>query len=1024
MLSLLCKQKPLFMKKFYIFIFSAFFGNFIYAQGEQLPENNFQPQFEAVYQQFPGIPKGILEAVAFTMTRFDHFDGSQAESCIGLPKVYTVMGLTADGKGYFRNNLTKVSQLSGISPQEMIAHPYKAIWAYAKAFTVIAGQKNISGKNPVSYLPVLTELSELPNSTNIDKFALESHLYQIMMFLNDPDAQIKYNFPKYNLPLSQIFSENFDVLSSSHIIIRNDQIVNDQGQAYKPKGGANNKSPDYPPALWTPAASCNYSSRNGTAISAITIHTVQGTYAGCISWFQNCQAGVSAHYVIRSSDGQVTQMVLEANKAWHVGSENPYTIGYEHEGYVNNPSWYTTAMYQSSANLTKDVCNSGYGINRKRTYRGPATSGLNTLGSCIRIKGHQHYPNQTHTDPGINWNWNYYYKLINDADVPQVITANSGNFYDSGGPNGNYTDDERKLYLFVAPTGSTITLNFSSFNLENNWDFMYIYDGNSVYANLIGTYTGTNSPGTITSSSNSLLVEFTSDCATTAPGWAASWSFSNSPSSPGDTIKPTTSAATSMYPWITGNFTVNFTDNDNIGVEKAFYQIIDNNAGDWRANASKGFFSDNFDGNTIHSDWSTVSGTWNINNNYLVQSDENLSNTNIYAYLNQNLSNRYLYHWQGKIEGSGTNRRAGFHYFCDSAQYPNRKNSYFVWFRLDNDKIQLYKVVNDNFGSPVIDIPYNFNQGQWYDFKVIYDRILGKHWIYINDQLEATWTDASPIQNGNYISFRSGNSIYTVNNLKVYRSRYPQVNVSVGPGNNNDIRYQSSNPTTYAAKVKSIVMDSAANLSTIYALDLYVDWTPPTDVYVIDGTGSNDIDTSYSINQLSANWSNSQDPNSGIAGYYFCVGTTPGDTDVVGWSYIWAQNSVTVNNNNLVPNQLYYFTVKAENGAGLFSNTQSSDGQLIVINTGVESSTFGHVMVYPTYFESNITVNNQTGLPFNAQLFDAQGKLVDSFKVIPGINQINFVNRQLSNGLYILHLIPLSGDKADNIQFKLFYNGK
>ncbi|GIV28253.1 MAG: hypothetical protein KatS3mg027_2067 [Bacteroidia bacterium] len=58
-------------------------------------------------------------------------------------------------------------------------------------------------------------------------------------------------------------------------------------------------SADYPPAIWDPAASCNYSSRNGTQISAVTIHVVQGSYAGCISWFKNCAAGVSAHYVFK-----------------------------------------------------------------------------------------------------------------------------------------------------------------------------------------------------------------------------------------------------------------------------------------------------------------------------------------------------------------------------------------------------------------------------------------------------------------------------------------------------------------------------------------------------------------------------------------------------------------------------------------------------------------------------------------------------------------------------------------------------
>ncbi|MEW6470636.1 MAG: peptidoglycan recognition family protein, partial [Bacteroidota bacterium] len=169
--------------------------------------------------------------------------------------------------------------------------------------------------------------------------------------------------------------------------------------------------------MWNPAASCNYSSRS-QSISAVTVHTTQGSYAGTISWFKNCSAGVSAHYVLRSSDGQVTQMVLESKKAWHVGSENGYTIGLEHEGYISQSSWYTTAMYQSSANLVKDICNSGYGINPTTCWNGASCNGTCLLSSTYRIKGHQHYPNQSHTDPGQYWNWGTYYNLINGGPPP------------------------------------------------------------------------------------------------------------------------------------------------------------------------------------------------------------------------------------------------------------------------------------------------------------------------------------------------------------------------------------------------------------------------------------------------------------------------------------------------------------------------------------------------------------------------------------------------------------------------------
>jgi len=149
------------------------------------------------------------------------------------------------------------------------------------------------------------------------------------------------------------------------------------------------------------------------------------------------------------------------------------------------------------------------------------------LGACTTIKGHQHFANQTHNDPGPNWNWFTYYELINNNPNTTTFTNATGIFYDSGGSGGNYLNDERNLYL-VKPTGAiTVTLSFTQFNLENNWDYLYVYDGNNLASPLIGKYTGTTLPGKITSTGGSVMLQFRSDCATTAAGWAASWTSKN-----------------------------------------------------------------------------------------------------------------------------------------------------------------------------------------------------------------------------------------------------------------------------------------------------------------------------------------------------------------------------------------------------------------------------------------------------------------------------------------------------------------
>jgi len=515
------------MKK--LLLFSAILFSCILAKADLKIINEYAATFDKAYALHPEIPRGILEAVAFCNTRFTHIShpSLEAESCTGIPKAYGVMGLTLDGKNYFFNNLQLISDLSMISTADIIANPEQNILAYAAAYSKAKKLLRIKGSTVEDQLSILTYLSELPRSTPGQIYALATQEYGYVQFLMNSNYQQTFGFPNHNLDPIKIFGEdNYPILSATSVNLTEKSISNKNGEEFQARSMM---SADYAPALWTPASTSNYSvGRGGTLISAVTIHDVEGSYSGCISWFQNPSASVSAHYVLRSSDGQITQMVLESNKAWHVGSENPYTIGLEHEGYVTG-GWYTTAMYNSSAALVRDICASGYGINPLRTYYGPGCSGGYTSceeGGCIDIKGHQMFPMQSHSDPGPFWNWIYYYEQINNTTPTTSLTATSGVFYDSGGPTGNYGDDERKLYLINPAGAATITLTINSFDLEANWDYMYIYDGNSLSSPLIGSYTATTIPGTISSTGGEMLIQFRSDCSTVNPGWNISWTSS------------------------------------------------------------------------------------------------------------------------------------------------------------------------------------------------------------------------------------------------------------------------------------------------------------------------------------------------------------------------------------------------------------------------------------------------------------------------------------------------------------------
>ena len=382
--------------------------------------NRLPGYFEAAYTRYPNLPRPILEAMAYSASRMHNVQPHTETDQHAKPARYGLFALVENGQGYFRNSLPEICAAYGVQPAAFKTDEGVQVMAVAHYLSGLIEKfrvKNISGM-----MPVLQAFSEIPDLGTVSAFARDSWAYEIFFQLtNGFDAGDVHITPQNMTPGSWFNEENFRVLQSPQVTIRNG-VVQGGGTVYQAGVSADAvTSTDYPPALWV--TSPNFSSRGATAISAVAVHTMQGSYSGSISWFQNTASQVSAHYMVRSSDGQITQMVLEANKAWHIGSENPYTIGIEHEGFVDNASWYTTAMYNASAALTKDICTSN-GIATTACYNGASSSGVVVLSSTIKIKGHQHYPSQSHTDPGINWNWPLYYNLLNPVNCAASTTLN------------------------------------------------------------------------------------------------------------------------------------------------------------------------------------------------------------------------------------------------------------------------------------------------------------------------------------------------------------------------------------------------------------------------------------------------------------------------------------------------------------------------------------------------------------------------------------------------------------------------
>ena len=970
--------------KSYFFVFVALCCNSLWAQ----------PNFSAYYQAYPSIPAGFIEAYAFTHTRMQAIAPDEAPSCSNIPQPFGILGLMDQGGNYFIENAQIISLRSGMPVAQMKLSESQELLAFAKACDALLHEQemlHLTLTEETKIYRLMAAITEIPKTNSGNLFAFESSVYAVFQFLQDEEQAAKYHFPLRSFNLTALFGhENYQVLTAPFLTLTAHQVQTLTGVSYN-ASLASTKSADYGPALWSPAPNCNYSSRNGTAISAVTIHTVQGSYSGAISWGLNCNAQVSYHYVVRSSDGQVTQMVLETNKAWHVGTANPYTIGIEHEGYISNAAWYTTALYQSSANLVKEITQSGYGINPLRTYDGPASSGGQVLDNCLKIKGHQHYANQTHTDPGINWNWSKYYLLVNSTYVPTVITTATGNLYDSGGSGGNYSNDERKIWVIQPNNAASIQLIFSAFNTESGKDKLLIYDGPNVNSPLIGAFTGNTLPPNIQSTSPALTLEFRSDCTTTQSGWAASFTSSAQLTD----VTPPVSTVTLPFAWHTQDFTVGLVSNDpGSGVQYTFYNVAarSNATSPKYSNKTYGFFRDEFSGTAFQ--WTNQTGNFQIINGLFSMNDASQNNSNAYAQLTQNQQETYLYAWKQRITSTNANQRAGMHFFCSDPTLANRGNSYFVFFREETDKVQIYKVTNDVF-TLQYEAPVTMVPNQWYDIKVIYAYSTGNIIVYTNNVLVATWHDANPLSQGNSISLRSGACTVDFDNLFVYKAHALQELVSVGT--NKELFYQSDNQQP-SGVIRMIAMDSSDNWSNGYEQTVQVDWTAPVFTSCNDGT-SVDIDT-FHTSSLKTNWS-SNDPHSGISLYELSLGTASGSTNVLNWMNMNLSTSYSHTLANPLNGTTYYGNVKSTNTAGLTA-TQSTDGQKYVANAGIQdpSNPLSQVMIYPNPLDQQVLFVKNLPFPVEFRLYDAQGKLILHRESA----LLNALPMDVASGLYTLQL--------------------
>ena len=382
-----------------------------------------------------------------------------------------------------------------------------------------------------------------------------------------------------------------------------------------------------------------------------------------------------------------------------------------------------------------------------------------------------------------------------------------------------------------------------------------------------------------------------------------------------------------------------------------------------------GFMYNDFN-EIINPDWTLVEPTWSFNSGMLGQSNEALTQNNAYTTLKQDSTAAYLFNWKMKLSGSGTDRRAGIYIFADSATVSQRNNAYMIYYRADLDVCQIYKSENNSITLMTED-PCVIDETSWFDCKVTYDPVSGELIAYLNNVPITSWTDDMPLKAGKYLSLRSGACSALYDEFRVYKSRGDLTTLTVGA--NKMTHFENPNPTTPACKIYSIAIDLANNFGiTNYTTN--IDYSAPAIVTGISDINPADMDTITVSSSISAFWNPSFDVNSGIKEYWFALGTFPGLADIYPWTSELDTNALCPSV-SLVGNQLYYFSVKAVNNAGLESVVSSSDGFLL--NSIEKNESLDNLIsVYPNPANDNICFNIPNNMNSYIHISDISGKTV------------------------------------------------
>ena len=347
--------------------------------GELTVDTLDAPPLDAIYERAAnefGVPADILKSIGYVETRWTMVIGKEENGRPGACGIMAVRG----------HRIEHGAALASIDAQDVCYDEESNIRAAAALLDEYATAAGIDRADLEAWAPVVGTYSDI----------------------EDPDARAHYVGREVFTTLAEgaeAVAENGEVIAFiDPIKVRLDSMEEDTVH----KGTS-----DYPASVWRPSGNYNYRpSGSAGAESMVVMHTCEGSYSGCWGWLRNPAAQASAHYVVSNGGGEITQLVREYRRAWHVAatyscsrnggvdcwrngqSVNNFSIGIELAGYASQSS-FPSGQIEATAKL---VCNMSkdHGIKRDRNH----------------IVAHGRLQPWNRTDPGPNFPWTHFMNRV------------------------------------------------------------------------------------------------------------------------------------------------------------------------------------------------------------------------------------------------------------------------------------------------------------------------------------------------------------------------------------------------------------------------------------------------------------------------------------------------------------------------------------------------------------------------------------------------------------------------------------